>query len=224
MTPDEAPSKTPVAVLVSGSGSNLQALLDAAADPAYPARIAVVLSNRPRAYALERAHRAGVPTEVLPHRGYARREDYDAALLERLAPHAPRWVCLAGFMRLLTPVFLDAFPWRILNVHPALLPAFPGIHGPRQALAAGVRIAGCTVHLVDPGTDTGPILAQAAVPVREGDDEAALAARILRTEHQLYPRVLRWAVEGRIHVEAPRAEIDLPTGEERFLLAGERSS
>lgn len=191
-----------VAVLVSGSGTNLQALIEAQG----PYRIAVVLSNRPGVYALERAERAGIPTEVVSHRGLDR-VAYDQALLERLAPHAPDWICLAGFMRILGPTFLEAYPWRVLNIHPALLPSFPGLHAQRQALQAGVRVTGCTVHLVDAGTDTGPIVAQTAVPVRPGDDEDALTARILRAEHELYPRVVRWAAEGLIHVEDGRVRI-----------------
>lgn len=208
---------TRVGVLISGSGTNLQALLDACREPGFPAEIAVVASNRPKAFGLERARAAGVPAEFLGSRRYDSREAYDAALVQVLQEHGVQWVCLAGFMRLVTPGFLVAFPWRVLNIHPALLPAFPGLHAQEQAIESGVCIAGCTVHLVDAGTDTGPIVAQAAVPVRPEDDVEALRARILAQEHRLYPRVLRWAAEGRIHVEEGRARVDLPDGEARWL-------
>lgn len=202
--------KTPVGVLISGSGTNLQALLDACAAPDFPARVAVVISNRRDAYGLERARAAGVPAVWVPHRGKAR-ADFDAELVAALREHGAQWVCLAGFMRIVTPVFLDAFPQRVLNIHPALLPAFPGVHAQAQALAAGVKVAGATVHFVDAGTDTGPIIAQGAVPVLDDDDEDALKARILAVEHELYPRALRQAVEGRLRVEGRRVVV-LPTG------------
>jgi phosphoribosylglycinamide formyltransferase-1 len=197
-------------VLISGSGTNLQALLDACAAPDFPARVAVVISNRRDAYGLERARAAGVPAVWVPHRGKAR-ADFDAELVAALREHGAQWVCLAGFMRIVTPVFLDAFPQRVLNIHPALLPAFPGVHAQAQALAAGVKVAGATVHFVDAGTDTGPIIAQGAVPVLDDDDEDALKARILAVEHELYPRALRQAVEGRLRVEGRRVVV-LPTG------------
>ena len=190
-----------VGVLVSGSGTNLQAILDAVHERKLDARVAVVVSNVAGALALERARSAGVPAVVVDHKSFADRSAFDAAVVERLRQHGVELVVLAGFMRLLTPVLLDAFPMRIVNVHPALLPAFPGVHGVRQALAYGVRVAGCTVHFVDRGTDTGPIIAQTAVPVLEGDDEATLAARILEKEHELLPRVLQWISEGRVSVE-----------------------
>lgn len=198
--------KTPVGVLISGSGTNLQALLDACAAPDFPARVAVVISNRRDAYGLERARAAGVPAVWVPHRGKAR-ADFDAELVAGLREHGAQWVCLAGFMRIVTPVFLDAFPQRVLNIHPALLPAFPGVHAQAQALAAGVKVAGATVHFVDAGTDTGPIIAQGAVPVLDDDDEDALKARILAVEHELYPRALRLAVEGRLRVEGQRVVV-----------------
>ncbi|MEZ4323064.1 MAG: phosphoribosylglycinamide formyltransferase [Myxococcota bacterium] len=190
--------KRPVGVLISGSGTNLQALLDAAAQPDHPARIAVVLSNKPGAYGLERARAAGVPTEIVSHRGWPSREAYDGALVETLRAHGVEWVCLAGFMRLVTPVLLDGFGGRVLNIHPSLLPSFPGLHAQRQALEHGVKIAGATVHLVDAGMDSGPIVEQAAVPVEPGDTEDALSARILAVEHQIYPRALARAVRGEL--------------------------
>lgn len=204
----------PVAVLVSGRGSNLQVLLDACATPGFPARIATVVSNVPGAYALERAAAAGVRTAVVAHAGRSR-EEFEEALLAEV--RGAEWICLAGFLRVLTPLFLGAFPGRVLNVHPALLPAFPGLHGPRQALAYGATQAGATVHLVDAGVDTGPILAQGTVPVYEDDTEDTLAERILGVEHRLYPMALRWAAEGRIHVEGRRAHVALAPGERRWI-------
>lgn len=183
-------------VLVSGSGSNLQALLDACAHPDYPAEVALVVSNVPTAYALERARKAGVPTVVLDHKAHGSRAEFDRVLGETLEAAGVEWVCLAGFMRLLGADFLGRFPGRVLNIHPSLLPAFPGLHAQRQALRHGVKLAGCTVHFVDPGMDTGPILAQAAVPVLPGDDEAALSARILQQEHRLYPLAVRLVTTG----------------------------
>ena len=183
-------------VLVSGGGSNLQALLDACARPDFPAEVALVVCNVPTAHALERARKAGVPTAVLEHKAYGSRADFDRALGEALVAAGVEWVCLAGFMRLLGADFLGRFPGRVLNIHPSLLPAFPGLHAQRQALERGVKVTGCTVHFVDPGMDTGPILAQAAVPVLPGDDEAALSARILQQEHRLYPLAVRLVVSG----------------------------
>lgn len=202
--------RTPVGVLASGSGTNLQALLDATADPAHPARIAVVLSDRADAYALERARAAGVPAIHVPRS--RDRAEHDGRMVAHLRAHGVEWVCLAGYMRIVTSALLSAFPWRVLNIHPALLPAFPGLHAQEQALRAGVRITGCTVHLVDEGTDTGPILVQAAVPVLPEDDLAALSARILRQEHVIYPLALRWAAEGRVSVVDGRLRLALPPG------------
>ncbi len=203
-----------VGVLVSGRGSNLQTLLDAAADPWFPADITVVVSNVPGAFALERAAAAGVPALTIDHRGRGRAE-FEAELLAALSD--VDIVCLAGFMRVLTPGFLNAFPNRVLNIHPALLPAFPGLHGPAQALAAGVTQAGATCHLVDAGVDTGPILAQGSVPVLPGDTEESLAARILPLEHRLFPLGLRWLAEGRVTVTDRRAQVALQPGESRWL-------
>jgi phosphoribosylglycinamide formyltransferase 1 len=194
-------------VLVSGSGSNLQAILDACAQGRIEARVAVVICNVPGAKALERARNANVPAFVLGHGEYARREDYDARLVETLRSRDVNLVCLAGFLRILTPVVLRAFPDRVLNIHPALLPAFPGMHAVRQALAAGVRISGCTVHVVDEGTDTGPIVVQAAVPVLDGDTEETLAARILVQEHRIYPRAIGLFASGRATVTGRKVEI-----------------
>jgi phosphoribosylglycinamide formyltransferase-1 len=187
-------------VLVSGSGTNLQAILDAITHASLPAELAVVISNKPDALALARAEKAGVSTEVVPHRDFPSREAFDAKLVERLQHHRVECVVLAGFMRIVTPVLLAAFPDRVVNIHPSLLPAFPGTNAQAQALDYGVRVAGCTVHLVDGGTDTGPILAQATVDVLEGDTVESLTARILAEEHRLLPSVLRAIAEGRVRV------------------------
>ncbi|MFN0061163.1 MAG: phosphoribosylglycinamide formyltransferase [Myxococcaceae bacterium] len=201
-----------VGVLASGTGSNLGALLEAFRAPDFPAEIAVVLSNVKGAGALARAQAANVPTRLMPHGAFKTRDAYDAALRDALRESAVGLVCLAGFMRLVGPTLLDAFPDRVINIHPALLPAFPGLHGPRQALAYGTKVAGCTVHFVDAGTDTGPIIAQAVVPVLPNDDETSLSARILREEHLLYPRVVRWLSEGKVRRFGRRVEVDSAPG------------
>jgi phosphoribosylglycinamide formyltransferase-1 len=195
-------------VLVSGSGSNLQALLDASAQADYPAEVVCVVSNVPTAFALERARKAGVTTAVMDHKAFATRSDFERTLGEELRKAGVEWVCLAGFMRLLSADFLAGFPGRVLNIHPSLLPAFTGLHAQRQALERGVKIAGCTVHFVDAGTDTGPIIAQAAVPVLPGDDEASLSARILVEEHRLYPLAVRLAVTGKVAIVGTRTRVD----------------
>jgi phosphoribosylglycinamide formyltransferase-1 len=185
-----------VAVLASGNGSNLGALLAHAAEPGALFTVSVVIVNVDGAGAIARAASAGVPVIVEPHRAHTSRQAFDAALLGHVQAHAVDLVVLAGFMRVLTSTFLDAFPHRVMNVHPALLPAFPGLHGARQALEGGARVAGCTVHLVDAGVDTGPILAQAAVPILDDDDEHALVERIQRAEHRLLPRVVDAVARG----------------------------
>jgi phosphoribosylglycinamide formyltransferase-1 len=193
-------AKVKLGVLVSGSGTNLQAILDAARTGALAAEVSLVISNQPNVRALERAASAGVPTKVVSHRDFEGREAFDAALVQALREAGVGYVVLAGFMRVLTPVLLDAFPWRVVNIHPALLPAFPGVHAQRQALAYGVKVAGCTVHFVDAGTDTGPIIAQAVVPVLDGDDEETLGARILREEHRLLVAALGAIADGDVTV------------------------
>ena len=190
-------------VLVSGSGTNLQAILDAAARGAIDAEVVLVISNVADAFALERAARAGVPTRVVKHRDYPDRAAFDVRLVEELTLAGVSHVVLAGFMRVLTGTFIEAFPFRIVNIHPALLPAFPGIHGQRQALDYGVKIAGCTVHFVDAGTDTGPVIAQAAVPVFDDDTEESLGARILEQEHRLLVEVLGALADERVEVVLP---------------------
>jgi phosphoribosylglycinamide formyltransferase-1 len=196
-----------IAVLVSGSGSNLQSILDAAGRGEIGGEVALVLSNRADAYGLERARKHGVPTAVVDHKAFPTREAFDARLVEILREADVSLVCLAGFMRVLTPVFIRAFPDRILNIHPALLPAFPGTHGPRQALEYGARFAGCTVHFIDEGVDTGPIVAQAVVPVFDDDTEESLAGRILLQEHRIYPMAIRLFLEGALKIEGRRVKV-----------------
>jgi phosphoribosylglycinamide formyltransferase 1 len=190
-------------VLISGRGSNLQAIIDAIRDGRLDARVAVVISNRADAVGLERARAAGIQTIVRDHKMHPSRDAYEAVLVDDLRARGVDLVCLAGFMRLLGETFVGAFPNRILNIHPALLPAFPGLHAQRQAVEHGVKVSGATVHFVDTGLDAGPIVLQAAVPVFDSDTEVALAARILEEEHRIYPeaigRVLDagWRIEGR---------------------------
>ena len=206
-----------VGVLLSGGGTNLQALIDAADSADFPAEIAVVVSNREHAGGLQRAEKAGIPSVWIPHRGKPR-EAFDAELVGILKEAGCEWIALAGFMRIVTPVFLDAFPGRVLNIHPALLPAFPGIHAQKQAFDAGVQTTGATVHLVDAGMDTGPIIAQGSVPRLPEDTLDDLKARILTVEHRLYPMVLRWAAQGRVRSEAGQLIVDVPDGESRGLI------
>lgn len=193
----------PIAVLLSGRGSNFVALADAIARGEVPARIALVISNVASAPGLERARERGLPTLALPHAEAGSRAAHEASVAAALADAGAAWICLAGYMRLLSSGFVARYRERILNVHPSLLPAFPGLHPQRQALAAGVRVSGCTVHLVDEGLDSGPIVVQRAVAVLDADDEESLAARILVEEHRAYPEALRrllaepWRVAGR---------------------------
>jgi phosphoribosylglycinamide formyltransferase-1 len=202
-------------ILVSGGGTNLQALIDASADPSYPAEIALVISNRPDVLALERAAKAGVPTQVIRHQDYDGRAPFDAALDAALRAAGCEILCTAGFMRILTGGFVDGWRGQMINIHPSLLPAFPGLDTHQRALDASARIAGCTSHLVIPELDAGPILVQAAVPVLDGDTAETLAARVLEQEHQIYPLALRLVAEGRVRVENGRAIInrqDAPDG------------
>jgi phosphoribosylglycinamide formyltransferase-1 len=194
-----------IGVLISGRGTNLQALIDAGAE--LGGEIAVVFSNVATAAGLERARRAGIPTVCRDHRGRPR-EDFDAEVVAILRAHGVELVCLAGYMRLLSSVFVRAFPQRILNVHPALLPAFPGLDAQRQALEHGVRVSGATVHLVDEGLDSGPIVAQEAVPVLSSDSVETLSARILEAEHRLYPRAVRTLLDGRCRVVGRRVIVE----------------
>jgi phosphoribosylglycinamide formyltransferase 1 len=196
-----------VGVLLSGRGSNLQALVDAARRGELGAGIAVVVSNVDGAPGLDRARRAGIPAVFRDHRG-KEREDFDAEIVDILQGYRVDLVCLAGFMRLLSPVLLRAFPGRVVNIHPALLPAFPGLDAQRQAWVHGAKVSGATVHLVDEGLDSGPIVAQEAVPVLSSDTVETLAARILEAEHRLYPRAVRLLLEGRCRVEGRRVIVE----------------
>ncbi len=189
--------KLKVGVLISGRGSNLQALLDACADPAFPAGIALVISNIAGAPGLDRAEQAGVPTLVIDHKPFPSRAAFDAKMDEALRAAGIELVCLAGFMRLLSDEFVEGWRDRMINIHPSLLPSFKGLRTHAQALAAGVKLHGCTVHFVTPALDDGPIIAQAEVPVLAGDTEETLAARVLEAEHRLYPEALKLVAEGK---------------------------
>ncbi|MUM77712.1 phosphoribosylglycinamide formyltransferase [Pseudodesulfovibrio sp. F-1] len=219
----------PIAVLVSGSGSNLQSIIDRIEEGVLDAEIRLVVSNRPGAFGLERARKHGIPTKVLTHTDFPSRETFDAAMAEAIAAAGVDrrgLVVMAGFMRIVTPVFLSAFPHRVVNIHPALLPAFPGVHGQADAAAYGVKISGCTVHFVDEKMDHGPVIIQAAVPCLDGEDGDALGPRILKLEHRVYPQAIQWVAEDRLTVcgrhvelrvsgrpraEQPKADIDTPT-------------
>jgi phosphoribosylglycinamide formyltransferase-1 len=193
-------AKLRLGVLVSGGGTNLQAILDAVAQGKLDADVGIVISNQPTARALDRAAAAGVPTAVISHREFPDRAAFDSRVVERLREADVTHVVLAGFMRLVTPVLLDAFPWRVVNIHPALLPSFPGVHAQRQALAYGVKVSGCTVHFVDAGTDSGPVIAQATVEILDDDTEETLGARILVEEHRLLVGVLSAIAADRVRV------------------------
>jgi phosphoribosylglycinamide formyltransferase-1 len=193
-----------VGVLASGRGSNLQAILDACATPGFPAGVAVVISDRERAAALERARAAGVEALWVNPKDFGDREAYDRALVHALQGRSVQLVCHAGWMRILSPGYVRAFAGRALNIHPSLLPAFPGLHPQRQVLDYGAKISGATVHFLDEGVDTGPIVLQAAVPVEPADTEETLAARILVEEHRLYPAAIRLFAEGRLRIEGRR--------------------
>ncbi len=198
-----------VGVLISGRGTNLQALIDAAAGGRLGGRLAVVISNVESAPGLERARKAGIPAHFRDHRGRPR-DEFDEQLVALLREHAVDLVCLAGYMRLLSPVFIRAFAGRILNVHPSLLPAFPGLEAQSQAWEHGVKVSGATVHLVDESLDSGPIVVQEAVPVLSSDTAEGLAARILEAEHRIYPRAVRAMLEGRCRVEGRRVFVEEP--------------
>lgn len=191
-------------VLASGSGSNLQAIVDAVQNGVLDARVPVVVSDVAGAFALERAKRAGVAVEVVEPLGGEKREDHDARVVAALRRHEVDTVALAGYLRLVTPVLLRAFPGRVVNVHPALLPAFPGLHVQAAALAYGAKFSGCTVHFVDEGMDTGPVIIQAVVPIRDDDTPDTLGARILREEHRIYPQALQYLAQDRLKLDGRR--------------------
>ncbi len=209
-----------LAVLVSGGGSNLQSMIDKIEQGVLDAEIVLVLSNKPGAYGLERAAKHGLPHVCIDHTQYDSREAFDTAMVERIRAAGAELVVLAGFMRMLTPVFLGAFAPHIVNIHPALLPSFAGCHGQRDAADYGVKLAGCTVHFVDEIMDHGQVIIQAAVPVVPGEDGDALGARILAYEHRVYPQAIQWLAEGRVRIDGrhvfvddagrPKARLDTP--------------
>lgn len=201
-------TKPRVAVLISGRGSNMMSLLEAASVPGYPVEIAAVISNRPDAHGLARAQAANIPTRTVDHKAYADRTSFDAALDAVLEDEQVDFVCLAGFMRLLTAEFTRKWYGRLINIHPALLPSFKGLHTHERALEEGVRIHGCTVHFVTPEMDVGPIIMQAAVPVLDGDTPETLGARVLAQEHIIYPAALRLVTEGRATLRDGRVVVD----------------
>jgi phosphoribosylglycinamide formyltransferase-1 len=206
-------AKLKVGILISGRGSNMAALIEAARDASYPAEIACVVSNVASAAGLEIARKAGVAAVAIPHKNFPDRESFDRAVSAELEKHGVGLVALAGFLRIQSPWFPEHWAGRIINIHPSLLPSFKGLHVQQQALDAGARVSGCTVHFVTPELDAGPIIAQAAVPVLTGDTAEALAARILRQEHRLYPLVVRWLADGRVRLAAGKVEVDgVPQG------------
>lgn len=197
-----------IGVLISGRGSNLQAIIDGIEQGKVAAKISLVVSNNPDAYGLERARKHGIPAVVVDHRMYSTRQEFETVVIERLNEKGVELVVLAGFMRVLTEHFLKAFPLRVINIHPALLPSFPGVGVQAKAVDYGVRFSGCTVHFVNEGVDTGPIIAQAVVPVYPTDTGEILADRILKMEHQIYPNVIHWIAERRVRVEGRRVFVE----------------
>ncbi|MGE5386796.1 MAG: phosphoribosylglycinamide formyltransferase [Betaproteobacteria bacterium] len=208
-----------IVILISGRGSNMSALLDAHAAGQLPVNIAAVISNRPEAPGLAIAAAAGIATRVVDHKLHAGREAFDAALVECIDGFSPDLVVLAGFMRILTDGFVSHYAGRLLNIHPSLLPAFPGLHTHRQALEEGVRVHGCTVHFVTPTLDHGPIVIQAAVPVFASDDEQSLSSRVLREEHRIYPQAVRWFAEGRLWLDGRKVVLADASGDESALIS-----
>lgn len=202
-----APHKLRLGVLASGGGTNLQAIIDRCADGSLDAEIVLVLGNVPGAGAFLRAAKAGIPTRLIDHKAFSERAEFDAAVVAALREAGVELVVLAGFMRIISPPFIEAFPHRIINIHPALLPAFPGLHVQKKALDHGARFSGCTVHFVDGGVDTGPIIIQAVVPVLDDDTEETLAARILEQEHKIYPRAIQLISEDRVRIDGRRVRI-----------------
>ena len=210
--------QVPIGVLISGSGTNLQAIIDAIEAKKLDAKIHVVLSNRADAYGLVRAKNHGVPTEVLDHKRFPSREAFDQAMVDALRAREVELAVLAGFMRLLSPVFVSAYSNRIMNIHPALLPSFPGLHVQRKAIEHGVRFSGCTVHFVNEQCDEGPIIIQAVVPVFPDDTEESLSARILKQEHRIYPQAIQFYSAGRLRVEGRKVFVDGVAREENQVL------
>jgi len=210
-----------IVILISGRGSNMEALIAARAAGNLPVNIAAVISNRADAKGLETAARAGIPTQHIDHKAFAGREAFDAALAACIDGYAPDLVVLAGFMRILSEGFVRHYLGRLINIHPSLLPSFPGLHTHQRALDEGVRIHGCTVHFVTPELDHGPVVIQAAVPVLDGDDETALAARVLAEEHRIYPQAVRWFAEDRLRLENGRVRLSTAQADGRRLISPE---
>ncbi|QRM19063.1 phosphoribosylglycinamide formyltransferase [Dechloromonas sp. TW-R-39-2] len=210
-----------IVILISGRGSNMEALIAARDAGNLPVNIAAVISNRPDAKGLETAAKAGIATHYIDHKAFAGREAFDAALAECIDGFAPDLVVLAGFMRILTADFVRHYEGRLLNIHPSLLPSFPGLHTHQRALEEGVRIHGCTVHFVTAELDHGPVVIQAAVPVLDGDDEAALAARILIQEHKVYPQAVRWFAEDKLRLENGRVRLAADLVDQSVLISPE---
>lgn len=208
--PAQPGTKLRIGVLASGSGSNLQSIIDRCADNSLAAEIAIVITNVPGAGALDRARKAGIPTSCIDHKVYSDRQAFDREVVTAMQKAGVELVVLAGFMRIISDVFLAAYPQKIINIHPALLPAFPGLHVQKKALEYGAKFAGCTVHFVDGGVDTGPIIIQAVVPVLDNDTEDSLAARILKEEHRIYPRAIQLIAEKRLKLVGRRVVIDPP--------------
>lgn len=197
-----------IAILISGRGSNMEALLAACAEPGFPASAAVVISNRPDAKGLKTARDAGVPTEVVDHKDYDSRESFENALDVVIRAHSPDLICLAGFMRILTPSLITRWPDKIVNIHPSLLPAYRGLDTHERVIADGVRFTGCTVHFVRPEMDSGPIIAQAAVPVHQDDTPDVLAARVLSFEHRIFPLAVKLIADGKVEITDELVRVD----------------
>jgi len=194
-------------VLISGNGSNLQSIIDHIEKGSLKATIKIIISNNPDAFGITRAKKHGIPFVVLKNSDFKSKEEFDSVLIKTLKDHGVDLVILAGFMRIISPAFLKAFPNRVMNIHPALLPSFPGLHGQRQAWEYGVKLSGCTVHFVDEGMDTGPIIIQKVVPVQDDDTEETLAARILTEEHKIYPQAIQLFAEGKIEIKGRKVHI-----------------
>ena len=210
-----------IVILISGRGSNMEALIAARDAGRLPVNIAAVISNRPDAQGLETAMRAGITAHFIDHKAFSGRESFDAALAECIDSFTPDLVVLAGFMRILSEGFVRHYEGRLMNIHPSLLPSFPGLHTHQRALEEGVRIHGCTVHFVTPTLDHGPVIIQAAVPVLDSDTEATLAARVLRQEHQVYPQAVRWFAEDRLRLDGGCVRLAATLAEDNVLIAPE---
>ncbi|MBO1111650.1 phosphoribosylglycinamide formyltransferase [Bordetella petrii] len=217
--PESPPSSCRLVILISGRGSNMQALVRACRGQAWPAEVCAVISSRPDAAGLQWAREQGIATGALYHKDFPSREAFDTALAGEIDQYRPDYVLLAGFMRVLTPAFVNHYAGRLVNIHPSLLPMFPGLHTHAQALATGVRLHGCTVHFVTPVLDHGPIIAQGCVPVLGGDTPETLAERVLQVEHQAYPAAVRWLAEGRVRL-TPDQRVEVQGEPQRLFMGG----